>query len=133
MPRYASLRAGEVNMRKGPGTDFPVVWVYKRRYLPVEITGENRHWRRIRDSEGDEGWVHKTLLSRRRSILIYGEERSLYAKPNARSSIVIRAEAGVQGKLVNCKANWCKVQIAKIKAWLPRDHVWGIYADEVFE
>ena len=70
LPRFVSLRASEVNMRTGPGTRYPIAWVYKQRNLPVEIVDEFDTWRRIRDWEGSEGWVHQSMLHGRRSIMV---------------------------------------------------------------
>ncbi len=133
LPRFASLRAGEVNLRAGPGTQYPVEWVFQRRHLPVEIVVEYEQWRRIRDVDGSEGWVHKSLLSGRRSILVTGGVRTLYAAPDAASAPELKAEPGVVGWLIACDGGWCRVEIAGAKGWLPRAHFWGVYADESVE
>ena len=133
MPRFASLRSDEVNLRAGPGTQYPVEWVFQRRYLPVEIVAEYEQWRRVRDVDGSEGWVHKSLLSGRRSILVTGGVRTLYRRPDAASAPELRAEPGVVGRLVACDGGWCRVEIAGARGWLPRAHLWGVYADEVVE
>ena len=117
-------------MRKGPGTQYPVAWVYIRKSLPVEVTAEYEHWRRIRDSEGDEGWVHKSLLSARRTVMVIGEERHLRAAPVADAAVIVRAGAGVLGRLLSCPGKWCEVDISGINAWIPRQHLWGVYANE---
>ncbi len=70
LPRYVSLRAEEVNMRTGPGVRYPVDWVYKRRNLPVEIIAEFGTWRKIRDVEGAQGWIHQSMLSNRRTFSV---------------------------------------------------------------
>ncbi len=133
LPRFASLRAGEVNLRKGPGKEYPVEWVYVRLSLPVEVTAEFGHWRKIRDSERSEGWVHKTLLSRQRSIMVVGDERELFSVPSPHAQVVLRAEAGVLGKLHACQEHWCNVEISHTRGWLPRTHLWGVHPGEVFE
>ncbi|MCH7931302.1 MAG: SH3 domain-containing protein [Proteobacteria bacterium] len=133
LPRFASLRSDEVNLRAGPGTQYPVEWVFQRRYLPVEIVAEYEQWRRVRDVDGSEGWVHKSLLSGRRSILVTGGVRTLYRRPDAASAPELRAEPGVVGRLVACDGGWCRVEIAGATGWLPRAHLWGVHADEVVE
>ena len=80
LPRFVSLRSGEVNMRAGPGLQYPVEWAYRRRALPVEVVAEYHHWRRVRDREGTEGWIHKSLLSGRRTAVVVGEIRTLRSK-----------------------------------------------------
>ena len=133
LPRFVSLRSDEVNMRKGPGTQYPVAWVYIRKSLPVEVTAEYEHWRRIRDSEGDEGWVHKSLLSTRRTVLVIGEERQLRAAPAADAPVILRAESGVLARLLSCHSTWCEVDVSGISAWIPRQHLWGVYTDETID
>ena len=133
LPRFASLRSNEVNLRVGPGTHYPVKWVFVRRALPVEIVVEYGQWRKVRDVDGSEGWVHQSLLSRRRSIIVTGEVRTLYRAPDAGAAAELRAEPGVLGRLLTCERAWCRVEIAGAKGWLPREHLWGVYADETVE
>ncbi|HKH69397.1 MAG TPA: SH3 domain-containing protein, partial [Reyranella sp.] len=62
IPRFASLRSDEVNVRTGPGPRYPIDWVFKRKAMPVEIVAEFENWRKIRDWQGASGWVHQSLL-----------------------------------------------------------------------
>ena len=133
LPRFAALRAAEANLRAGPGTEYPVEWVFLRRALPVEITAEYGQWRKIRDVDGSEGWVHKSLLTGRRSVLVTGGVRTLYRGPDAASAPLARAEPGVVGQLLACRDGWCRVEIGGHKGWLPRGHVWGVYDGETVE
>ncbi|MFQ5984088.1 MAG: SH3 domain-containing protein [Alphaproteobacteria bacterium] len=133
LPRFASLKADEVNLRAGPGTRYPVEWVFLRRGVPVEVTAEFEHWRKIRDVDGTEGWVHKSMISSRRSIVVTGAVRTLRRAPDAEAREMLRAEPGVQGRLVSCEGDWCRVEIADRKGWIRRDHIWGVYAHETVE
>lgn len=133
LPRFASLGADEVNLRTGPGTRYPVKFVYVRRHLPVEIVAEYQQWRKIRDHEGDEGWVHQSLLSGRRTVIIRDGEQRLYDRPSEQSLVLLRAEPGVQGNLITCQGLWCRIEVADTKAWVRRAHLWGVYPDETFE
>ena len=133
VPRFASLRADEVNLRTGPGKQYPVDWVFLRRALPIEIVADYGHWRKIRDLDGSEGWVHKSLLSGERWAMITGDVRTLLRTPAPNTEPVLRAEAGVLGKLLACKGDWCRLEIAGIKGWLQRSNLWGVYADETVE
>lgn len=130
LPRFATLRAGEVNLRTGPGERYPIEWVLIRKGLPVEIVQEFDVWRKIRDSEGSEGWVHQRMLTGARNVLIEGGVRILHVEPDAASPPVARAEAGVVARLVECRGPWCRVEAQGIKGWLKRDEVWGVYPDE---
>src|SRR5579862_3380664 len=82
LPRFASLRSDEVNLRSGPGVRYPVDWIYTRRDLPVEVIAEFDTWRKIRDWQGTEGWVHQSFLSARRMVVVTGERRRLRADPD---------------------------------------------------
>lgn len=131
LPRFQSLRSGEVNVRTGPGPRFPVDWVFVRRDLPVEVLAEFETWRKIRDSENTEGWVHQSMLSPRRYVLFTGDEvRQLRKSPSDDAPMVARVEPGVVGQLLQCEQAWCRIQVAKVTGWIRRNLVWGIYQDE---
>ena len=133
LPRFVSFRADEVNMRTGPGIQYPVDWVYSRRGLPVEIIAEFETWRKIRDWEGSQGWVHQSLLSGKRSVIIIGDVRNLRAKPEASGRILAKLEPTVLGDLEGCSAGWCQVGIRNMRGWLRHVDMWGVYKDEAFE
>lgn len=130
LPRFASLRADEVNVRTGPGPRYPVEWVFVRRSMPVEIVAEFDTWRRIRDWQGTEGWAHKSMLSGRRTIMIQGDVRTLRREATEDSPAVARAEPGVVGRIDSCDGAWCRVEISGFEGWLKRDEFWGAYPDE---
>ncbi len=133
VPRFASLRSDEVNLRAGPGKQYPVDWVFTRRALPVEITADYGQWRKIRDVDGSEGWAHQSLLSARRWVIITGEIRTLLHAPEPGAAPVARAEPGVIARLLACRGVWCRVEIERYTGWLERGNLWGVYADEVIE
>ena len=130
IPRFVSLAAAEVNLRTGPGEQYPVTWTFVRQGLPVEVVAEYDLWRRVRAGDGTLGWVHKTLLSGRRTALILGETRALLADHDPSAAVVLRAEAGVQGRLLKCVLAWCEMEIAGRRGWLLRDQIWGVYPGE---
>lgn len=132
-PRFASLRAERVNVRSGPGMRYPISWVFVRRGLPVEITAAFEFWRKIRDWDGAEGWIHQSLISSRRTALVAGALRALRDDASASSSIVLYAEPGVQGDVLSCRDSWCEIRIAGQVGWMPKDHLWGVRADETIE
>lgn len=120
-------------MRTGPGIQYPVDWVYSRRGLPVEIIAEFETWRKIRDWEGTQGWVHQSLLSGKRTVIVTGDLRNLRAKPDAASRILAKLEPTVLGDLEGCAAGWCQVGIDNVRGWLRHVDMWGVYKDEAFE
>lgn len=131
LPRFVSLRSGEVNLRTGPGVRYPIDWVYKRRNLPVEIIDEFDTWRRIRDWQGTVGWVHQSMLQGRRSVLVTGRTRLLRRDPGDESPGLAHAEAGVIGDLKRCRSDWCEVELEGYSGWLRTDEFYGIYPQEV--
>ena len=134
LPRYASLRSDEVNMRVGPGTRYPIVWVYHRKGLPVQITAEFDTWRRIKDSAGDEGWVHQATLSGKRSFLVMGAtSQPVYRHNEPNPSPRGEAEPGAMGKLLSCAQTMCKVEFPTLNGYMSKASLWGVSAQEVFE
>lgn len=134
LPRFVSLAAEKVNARTGPGSRYPIAWQYQRRGLPVEVVAEYEYWRRIRDHEGIETWVHKNLTSGKRYAMVEGGVRALYRKPDENADVLLTAEAGVQARLRKCPdAMWCQVEIAGTRGWMPRAWLWGLYPGEIFD
>ena len=133
LPRFVTLRADEVNLRTGPGERYPIDWVLVRKGLPVEIVEEFDVWRKIRDSQGSEGWVHQRMLTGARNVLIKGAVRVLHVEPDSASPAAARAEAGVVAHLIECRGLWCRVEAQSVKGWLKRDEVWGVYPDEAVQ
>jgi SH3-like domain-containing protein len=134
IPRYVSLKSDHVNVRAGPTKDNDVAWVYTRSGLPVEITAEFENWRRVRDSEGAEGWVYHSLLSGRRTAVVTMKNKdelaSLYDRPDTTSSIAARLQAGVVAQVKKCADNWCRVTGSGFDGWIEQQRLWGVYADE---
>ena len=135
LPRYVSLRAGEVNLRTGPGVQYPVDWVYLRRNLPMEIIAEYGTWRKVRDWQGTQGWIHQSMVSGLRTLIITGNKRTVRRKADFQSPPVAILEAGVIGKLLSCPDlnGWCRVDVAGNKGWLRRVDFWGVLKNEVTE
>jgi SH3-like domain-containing protein len=132
VPRFVSLKSGEVNMRVGPGTRYSINWVYKREGLPVEIVQEFDQWREIRDSEGTIGWVHKQMLQGKRMAVIKSSTGVLRRSPDEQAGLLLRVESGVVGRLLECEKSWCRLQISGRKGWIEKTHIWGVYPKEEF-
>lgn len=134
VPRYVSLKSDHVNVRAGPTKDNDVAWVYTRSGLPVEITAEFENWRRVRDSEGAEGWVYHSLLSGRRTAVVTMKNKddlaALYDRADATSGVNARLQAGVVAQVKRCAANWCHVTGNGFDGWIEQQRLWGVYSDE---
>ena len=134
LPRYASLKTDRVNLREGPSKDHQTKWVFERAGLPVEITAEFATWRKVRDSEGAEGWVLHTLLSGRRTALVgvgkEGETFNVDSAPNVKSDVVARLQSGVIVNIRQCDGNWCLVYGQGYKGYVVQTELWGVYPGE---
>jgi SH3-like domain-containing protein len=134
IPRYVSLKSDHVNVRAGPTKDNDVAWVYTKAGLPVEITAEFENWRRIRDSEGAEGWVYHSLLSGRRTAVVTMKHKDdlaqLYSSADTESAVAARLQAGVVAQVKHCAAGWCHVAGDGFDGWIQQQRLWGVYADE---
>ena len=134
VPRFVSLKADKVNMHIGPAKTYETKWLYQRAGLPVEITAEFENWRRVRDSEGAEGWVYHSLLSGRRTAVITMKAKDelapLYDRADPSSAVSARLQAGVVAQVKKCTAGWCRVIGIGFDGWIEQQRLWGVYADE---
>jgi SH3-like domain-containing protein len=134
LPRFASLKTDRVNLREGPSKDHATKWVYERAGLPVEITAEFEIWRKVRDSEGVEGWVLHSLLSGRRTALVTpnkkGENSKLFARASASAELAATLQSGVIVNIRNCDGAWCLIDGDGFKGYIEQEKLWGVYPDE---
>jgi SH3-like domain-containing protein len=137
LPRYVSLKTDRVNLREGPSKDHRTKWVFHRTGLPVEITAEFETWRRVRDSEGAEGWVLHSLLSGRRTALVApwrkGAELLLYSEPATTAPVVAKLEPNVITSLRSCDRAWCRISGTGFSGYIQQSDLWGVYPDEKIE
>jgi len=133
LPRWVALHSGKVHMRTGPGTHYPIDWVYRRQSMPMEVLDEHGPWRKVRDFEGTTGWIHRQLLIGPRYAMVRGKTRILFAEKDMASARLVIAEAGVTGRLLACEDIWCQLIIQDRKGWIERRHLWGVYKNEAFD
>jgi SH3-like domain-containing protein len=133
LPRFVSLRFDKVNMRAGPGTEYPIKWTYLRQGLPLQVLREYENWRYVRDFEGTEGWIHAGGLVRRRTVIVTGAIRLLHADPSTGGRPVARLKPGVIGRLETCEGAWCRVAVKDYSGWLRQSEVWGVRLGERLE
>ena len=133
LPRYVSLKSGEGNARRGPGRTHRIDWVFTRAGMPLRITAEHEHWRRVEDMEGAGGWVHYSLLSGVRTAMVTIDMAELRAKPDDRAQVVLQAEMGVIARLLECSADWCRLGTDEGKGWVRKTALWGVEPGEIVE
>lgn len=125
VPRYVSLKAGVANGRAGPEQAHPIVWRYVRAGLPMEVIAETPDWRRVRDPDGEVTWMHRTLLSARRSVVTL-TDTPLLARPSEDAPVEADAEAGAVLWLERCRDGWCRLEAQGHRGWAETSALWGI-------
>lgn len=133
LPRYVTLKTGEGNARRGPGLGHRIDWVFTRAGMPLKITAEYDNWRRVEDADGVGGWVHYSLLSGSRSVIVTEDMAEFRAAPQPGAQVVMQAETGVIARLLECRADWCRVSVAGGRGWLPMRALWGVDAGETID
>lgn len=128
IPRFVSLAADLANMRLGPRASDAIIAVYRRRGLPLKIVDEQDNWRQVEDFEGDRGWVHTSLLSGRRTVLVTGDVAILRRAAAVSAPAIARVEPKVVGQLLTCHEAWCFVEVERRRGWLPVADLWGVVA-----
>jgi len=135
VPRFVSLRTGDVNFRAGPGFQYPVTWIYQRDGLPVEIIGEFDVWREVVAPDGGTGWVHIATIRARRTFFVTAPKAVLHVSPDANSAPAAILDFGVSGLLLNCPpaAAFCKATTATVTGFLSRQDFWGAFPGETIK
>ncbi len=131
LPRFVSLKATEANVRRGPSQSHRIDWILMHRGTPLQITAEYEHWRRVQDQDGAGGWIHYTLLSGVRTVVITAERVAMHDSPNDESPTVALAEKGVIARLGDCVPDWCMIEADSYEGWVRKSDVWGVGAGEI--
>mgnify|MGYP000005821465 CR=1 FL=1 len=132
LPRFVAINKSQANVRRGPSEEYPLLYQYQRRGLPLEIIAEYGQWRQIRDHEGSEGWMHARLLRGARTVVLRqaANAHMLRNRPDAGGGIVALVQPGAIGRLDKCEGDWCEIEIKSHEGWLNRDALWGVYPFE---
>ncbi|MBD0866254.1 MAG: aspartyl-trna synthetase [Rhodobacteraceae bacterium] len=131
IPRFVSMKASEGNVRRGPSLTHRIDWVFKRRNMPLQITAEHGHWRRVHDRDGAGGWVHYALLSGVRTVIIEQDMMTIHKRPDPQSPVVAAFELGVIARLGDCKPGWCYIIAGGYRGWARKSALWGVWPDEL--
>ena len=134
MPYYASIKSDKANIRSGPSVRYPILWMYKRPDWPVKVTAQFERWRKISDTHGEIGWIHESLLSNKRHVLVATNGATeLFRLPLLTSSKVAIVENGVIAAWEECKPKWCKISIENVEGWIETDKLWGVAEADISE
>ncbi|PIE15377.1 MAG: aspartyl-trna synthetase [Rhodobacterales bacterium] len=133
LPRFVSLKAAEGNVRRGPSLTHRIDWVFKHRHMPLKIVAEYGHWRRVEDRDGIGGWMHYSLLSGVRTVIVERDMLTLFAQPDSKSLENAHLEMGVIARLGSCDPLWCRLSADGQRGWARKDALWGVAPDEIRE
>jgi SH3-like domain-containing protein len=131
VPRWVTIKAQRVNVRRGPSLEQDVLWTYVKPGLPVEVIAEYDSWRRIKDADGSTGWVKSVMLDGRRRVMFTGNvNTALLSEPNGEADAVALAAPGLIADLVACDGEWCEVSARGYDGFVTRDRLWGVRAND---
>ncbi|MEP2640488.1 SH3 domain-containing protein [Roseobacter sp.] len=133
LPRFVSMKASTGNVRRGPSLTHRIDWVFQRKNMPLQIIAEHGHWRRVQDREGQGGWVHYSLLSGVRTVLVEDDMLDLYMRPDPETPVTAKLEGGVIARLGKCGPEWCQLRSNGYRGWAPKARIWGVTPDEIRE
>ena len=122
---FLSLKNDEVNVRLGPSKEHPIKFIYKKKYLPLEILDNSETWRKVKDFENNSGWIHISQLSKKKTAINVKNDSLLYKKPTIYSEPIAKLEIGRLVLIKKCKLKWCKIKTDKYEGWIIRDNLWG--------
>ena len=121
---FLMLKNSKVNVRMGPGMDYPIKFIYKKKYLPVKIIDKKDNFRKIIDHKKNSGWIHWTQLKKINSLLVLSD-RILFKKPTYNSKPLANIKSGRLFVIEKCKKNWCEVSSQSYSGWITTENVWG--------
>ncbi len=130
VPRFVTIKSDKANIRTGPGKRYPIKWEITRGGIPVEVVSEFEQWRKVRDFQGEGGWVFHSMLSGVRAVVIQSAPQILRKSDSASSRPLAKLDVGVVARLKSCTKEWCKVEKDDLEGWVSRRSVWGVYPNE---
>jgi SH3-like domain-containing protein len=137
VPRFLTLKANKVNVRKGPSSSHAVAWVFQRKGMPVEVIAEFENWRKIRDSQGEEGWILQQMLSGRRFALApdWNKDKSvaMHDSESGRSEVNAVLAPGAIAQVESCNGDWCYLVTDDYEGYARQTELWGVYPGEVLD
>ena len=122
--KFLSLKYSKVNVRYGPGLDYPIKYIYKKINLPVKVIDKKENFRRIIDLKKNSGWIHWTQLKKSKSLITL-KDKILFKKPSLFSKPILRLQKGRLLIIKKCKKEWCKIKSENYLGWIKTDNVWG--------
>jgi SH3-like domain-containing protein len=132
LPRFMTLKSDKVHMRTGPGMKYPILYVYQRDGMPLRVVREFDVWREVVDLDGERGWMHSSTLSLKRMAMITASGVNVMETDAASAPVIALAEKGAVVELMVCGVDWCRIESGRIRGWIQKRYLWGVFSDEVF-
>ena len=123
---FLTLRNETVNLRQGPSFEYPVKLFYKKKFLPVLIQDKFENFRKIKDHENNNGWVHISQLSKKKAAITIEDNQLIFSKPSVYSKPYALLKKGRLCKIKKCKKQWCKVRVENFNGWIKKEVLWGL-------
>jgi len=123
--KFLSLKNDKVNVRYGPSLNFPIKFIYNKKFLPIKIIDSKENFRRIIDHKKNSGWIHISQLRKASSIIVL-EDKIVFKKNSKFSKPLVKLEKGRLIQVKKCISNWCKIRTENYLGWLQNDDVWGL-------
>ena len=121
---FLMLKNNKVNVRYGPGFDYPIKYIYKKKNLPIKVIDKKENFRRIIDFKNNSGWIHTSQLKKAKSFILL-EDQLLFSKPTKYSKPMLKIAKGRLLLIKKCKKNWCRVKTEEYMGWLKVENIWG--------
>ena len=122
---FLSLKQDKVYVRYGPGKNYPIKYVYKKKFLPIKVIDKKDNFRRIIDHKKNSGWIHQIMLRKLNSLIVL-EEKIIFKKNSKFSEPLAKLEKGRLVIIKKCELNWCKIETGNYSGWIETNNVWGI-------
>ena len=124
---FLTLRYDIVNLRQGPGKDYPIKIFYKKKFLPVQIKDSSDNFRKVKDHENNSGWIHISQLTKKKAAIVTGGDLIMFKSNTIYSNPIVLLKEGRLVKIDKCKLMWCKVRTGNFKGWVKNDDLWGLF------
>ena len=123
--KFLSLKNSEVNVRSGPSKEYPIKFIYKKKFLTVEILDSWANWKKVKDFNGNSGWIHVSLLSGKKTAINKIKDSVIFTSDTIYSKPLVRVDRGRLLFIKKCKVNWCKVNSGNYLGWIEKKSLWG--------
>ena len=121
---FLMLKNDKVNVRYGPSFDYPIKFIYKKKFLPVKIIDKKENFRRIIDHKNNSGWIHISQLKKINSLIVL-TDKIIFKKASKFSYPIAKVKKGRLLLIKKCNNEWCLVKAENYQGWIQNTDIWG--------